>query len=126
MNRYVKIMTFFLGFLPVFTASAQKPDKVQQAVDAIKAANYCEDDDYHTDGQRVVWVKSYKKWTPDDLILMQKEDPAILKFLGQAIQHKRYDVLEQLLPNYYRAQGGAKAFAADIIQASQATGSAGK
>jgi hypothetical protein len=111
-----KILVFSFCLLASRTAFAQKPNKVQQAIDAIKAANYNQDNDYITDGQRVVWVKSYKKWTPEDLVFMKKEDPTTLKFLGQAIQRQRFDVLEQLLPDYYRAHGGIKAFAADILR----------
>lgn len=86
------------------------PDKIQQTIDAIRRAYYCEDDDYHTDGQRTVWVKSYKRWTPQDWPIVQKEAPHVLKFFRQAIEHHRPDVLEQLMPDYYRAHGGVKAF----------------
>jgi len=96
------------------TGMQQKQDQIQQAINSTKAAYYCEDEDYHTDGQRVVWVKSYKRWIPDDLNVMKKEAAHVLKFLGQAIQHNRFDVLEQLLPDYYRSHGGVRAFAADI------------
>jgi hypothetical protein len=92
-----------------------QPDKIQQAINAIKEAHYCEDADYHTDGQRTVWVKSYKKWTPEDLVIMKKEAPDVLKFLTQAIARHRLDVLTQLLPNYYQAHGGVQAFSDDII-----------
>ncbi len=112
-------LIFLVCFLPGFKAFSQKTDKVQQALEAIKAANSNEDEDYATDGQRTVWVKSYKKWTPSDLAIMKKESPGILKFLSQAIQHGRLDVLEQLLPNYYRAHGGVDAFAVDIKRATQ-------
>ncbi len=100
-------------------SSAQKPlhaqtDKIQQCVDAIKVAYYSQDADYHTDGQRIVWVKSYKKWTPEDLTTLQKKDSVTIRFFLQAINHNRLDVLEQLLPDYYRTHGGVKAFAADI------------
>ena len=98
-------------------ALAQQVSKIQQSIDAIKAANYCEDQDYHTDGQRTVWVKSYKRWTPDDWPTIKKEAPEVITFLNQAIRHNRYDVLEQLLPVYYRDHGGVKVFAADAIKA---------
>jgi hypothetical protein len=100
-------------------AFSQQPSKIQQAIDAIKAANYCEDEDYHTDGQRTVWVKSYKNWIAEDLAVMKKEAPDVLKFLNQAISHNRLDVLEQLLPTYYKTHGGVKAFAADIQRVKQ-------
>ena len=98
--------------LPV--AAQQQPDKIQRAINSTKEAYYCEDADYHTDGQRTVWVKSYKKWTPDDFETLKKEAPQVLTFLRQAIERNRMDVLEQLLPDYYRYRGGAKAFAEDI------------
>jgi hypothetical protein len=105
-------------FLPVLTAFQSPPqDKIGQAVASIKEAYYCMDADYHTDGQRVVWVKSYRHWTPDDWVVMKKEAPHVLKFLGQAIAHQRLDVLEELLPDYYRLHGGVQAFAAAIRRA---------
>jgi len=88
--------------------------KIQQSIDAIKAAYYCEDEDYHTDGKRTVWVKSYKKWTPTDLITLKKNAPDVLRFLIQAIQHNRIDVLEQLLPDFYYTHGNVQTFAIDI------------
>jgi len=108
---------FFLGFFFLSVGTfAQQISKIQQAVNSIKETYYCEDQDYHTDGQRTVWVKSYKKWMPEDLAVMKKETPATLRFLGMAAQKTRYDVLEQLLPDYYRTHGGAKAFANDILK----------
>ncbi len=115
----VGILVFMLCLLPGLKAFSQKPDKVQRATEAIKETYSNAEDDYITDGQRTVWVKSYKKWMPDDLVFMKKEAPEILKFLSQAIQHHRLDALEQLLPNYYRAHGGIEAFAADIQRATQ-------
>lgn len=91
-----------------------KPDKIQQSINAIKKAHYCEDADYHTDGQRTVWVKSYKRWKPSDMQVIKKEAPYLLNFFADAIKYNRLDVLEQLLPDYYRSHGGTKAFAADI------------
>lgn len=90
-----------------------KPNKIQQLIDSIKET-YSEATDYITDGQRVVWVKSYKRWGPDDFKIMEKEAPHVLKFLRQAVAHNRLDFLEQLLPDYYLNRGGAKAFARDI------------
>lgn len=98
--------------LPV--AAQQQQDNVQRAINSTKQAYYCEDADYHTDGQRTVWVKSYKKWTPDDFPTLKKEAPHVLKFLREAIARNRMDVLEQLLPDYYRYRGGLKQFAEDI------------
>ncbi len=98
------------------TATAQQVNKIQQTIDALKATYDSKDQDYLTDGNRVVWVKSYKRWEPDDMSVIEKEAPHVLVFLNQAIQHNRYDVLEQLLPDYYRAHGGAKAFAADVMK----------
>lgn len=95
-------------------AAQQQPDKIQRSINALKKAYYCEDADYHTDGQRIVWVKSYNRWTPDDFETIKKEEPSLLKFLRQAVAHNRLDVLEQILPDYYRYRGGAKAFAEDI------------
>lgn len=96
------------------TAAQQKTNKIQQSIDAIKEANNNETSDYITDGKRIVWVKSYKNWTPEDFATLKKEAPHVLKFLRQAIDHNRMDVLEQLLPDYYRYRGGVKAFAEDI------------
>jgi hypothetical protein len=59
-------------------------------------------------------VKSYTKWTPKDFDIIKKEAPHVLKFLRQAIDHNRVDVLEQLLPDYYRYRGGVKQFTEDI------------
>nr|WP_322624521.1 hypothetical protein [uncultured Flavobacterium sp.] len=98
--------------LPI--AAQQKTGKIQDVIDAIKESQYCLDADYHTDGQRIVWVKSYTRWVPHDLTVMKKEAPDILNFLNQAIAHNRMDVLEQLLPDYYRYHGGVKQFAEDI------------
>lgn len=98
--------------LPV--AAQQQQDNVQRAINSTKQAYYCEDADYHTDGQRTVWVKSYKKWTPEDFPTLKKEAPHVLKFLREAIARNRMDVLEQLLPDYYRYGGGVKQFAEDI------------
>jgi len=97
-------------------ASAQQHYRIQQAVDAIKTTFTHTDEDYITDGQRTVWVKSYRKWIPQDLAIMQKEVPGTMHFLVLAAQHNRYDVLEQLLPDYYRTHGGVKAFAADVMK----------
>ncbi|RKR84219.1 hypothetical protein BDD43_4447 [Mucilaginibacter gracilis] len=114
-----------ITMLSARTVSAQHNTKIQAAINSIKEAYYCEDQDYLTDGQRTVWVKSYKRWEPDDLTIMKKEAPPILTFLQRAAQHNRYDVLEQLLPDYYREHGGVKAFANAVIQATQKTISAG-
>ncbi len=114
-GRNARVLITLFCFLPMLTAfRPPQQDKIQQVVAAVKEAYYSEDEDYHTDGQRVVWVKSYKNWTPGDLIILKNQAPEILKFLGQAIEHKRMDVLEQLLPNYYRLHGGVQTFAADI------------
>ena len=113
------VVAFLLSFLPGPAAFSQQTSKVQEIINSIKVAYYCEDQDYHTDGQRTVWVKSYKKWVPQDLEVMKKEAPDILLFLNKAILHNRYDVLEQLLPDYYREHGGVKAFTDDIVQAYQ-------
>lgn len=64
---------FMVCSLPV--VAQQQPNKIQRSVDALKEAYYCVDADYHTDGQRVVWVKSYTKWTPDDFETIKKEAP---------------------------------------------------
>jgi hypothetical protein len=112
----IGMMVFAVCILPGFKAYSQKTDKIQQMIDAIKAVNNNGEEAFITDGQRVVWVKSYKKWTPQDLVVMKKEDPTTLKFLSMAAQRARYDVLEQLLPDYYREHGGAKAFATDIMK----------
>ena len=112
----IKLLAFLFGISPVLKAFSQQTNKIQDAVNSIKEAYYCEDEDYHTDGQRTVWVKSYKKWTPEDLAVLKKEATPILTFLVRAVQHSRYDVLEQLLPDYYRARGGVKAFADDVIK----------
>ncbi|MGY3213966.1 hypothetical protein [Mucilaginibacter sp. HD30] len=113
----LKYMMLMLGFtLIASTALGQQVSKIQAAIEAIKEANYCKDQDYHTDGQRVVWVKSYEDWVPSDLKVMKKEAPGALRFLSMAAQRTRYDVLEQLLPDYYRDHGGVKAFAADILR----------
>jgi hypothetical protein len=95
-------------------------------VNSIKETFNNTDNDYITDGQRTVWVKFYKKWTPEDIVRMSKEAPGIMNFLCLAAQHSRYDVLEQLLPNYYYTHGGVKAFAEDIVQASPKINPAGK
>ncbi len=92
------------------TAQTAQTDKIQQAVDAIKAAHYCMDEDYHTDGRRTVWVKSYKRWKPEDWPTVQKEAPGVLSFLKKAVLYHRSDVLEQLMPDYYRTHGGVNAF----------------
>jgi len=115
------MVIFLLCFSPVLKGFGQQTNKIQQAVDAIKAANNNEEDDYVTDGQRTVWVKSYKKWEPKDLLVMKNEDPGTLRFLGMAAQHARYDVLGQLLPDYYRTHGGVKAFAADVLREQETT-----
>ncbi|EHQ29785.1 hypothetical protein [Mucilaginibacter paludis] len=114
-----------ITMLSARTVSAQQNPKIQAAINSIKEAYYCEDQDYHTDGQRTVWVKSYKRWEPEDLTIMKKESPSTLRFLGMAAQRARYDVLEQLLPDYYREHGGVKAFANAVIQATQKNLSAG-
>ncbi len=104
----------------VFTvARPQTVDKIQRSIDLIKKSLYCEDADYHTDGKRTVWVKSYKSWTPDDMPILKKEAPDVVKFLNQAIDHNRLDVLEQLLPEYYRTHGGVKAFADAVTKLRQ-------
>lgn len=95
-------------------AAQQKTNKIQESIDVIKELYRDEKADYHTDGQYIIWVKSYKKWMPDDLAVLKKEDPQTLNFLHQAIAHNRMDVLEQLLPDYYRSHGGIQAFAEDI------------
>lgn len=108
------LLLFCVSF-PFKPLQAQS-SKIQQSIDAIKAAYYCEDKDYHTDGHRTVWVKSYKKWMPADFDILKKNAPDVIKFLSQAIQHNRMDVLEQLLPNYYRTHDGVQAFANDILK----------
>jgi hypothetical protein len=112
-RRILPSIIIFLCAMPFLSFQQQRVD-IQEIVKAIKATHYCEDEDYHTDGQRTVWVKSYKKWMPDDMYVMKKEAPETLRFLSQAIKHNRLDVLEQLLPDYYNTHGGVKAFAADI------------
>lgn len=104
----------FLLLLSGPTAFGQKKVTIQETIESIKHAYYCIDQDYHTDGQRVVWVKSYTRWEPDDLLVMKKEAAHILTFLTTAVKYNRFDVLEQLLPDYYRKNGGVKAFATDI------------
>jgi len=110
----LRAIVLFLFLQPLLMGFQNPANKIQQAIDAIKKSLYSEDEDYHTDGQRTVWVKSYKRWTPDDLAVMKKEAPDVLAFLGKAVQHNRFDVLEQLLPDFYRTHNGVKAFAADI------------
>lgn len=113
---FLTLATFLMVAYSSPIAAQQKPSKIQEAVNSIKEAYYCQDADYHTDGQRTVWVKSYTRWTPDDFENIKKQSPHILKFLNEAIEHNRLDVLEQLLPDYYQYNGGVKAFAADIIR----------
>lgn len=116
-NVFLTFATCLLISYSVPIVAQEKPDKIQRSIDLIKKANYSENADYHTDGQRTVWVKSYKKWTPYDFGTIQKEAPKVLTFLRQAIDHNRLDVLEQLLPDYYRYNGGVKVFAKDIMNA---------
>ena len=106
--------TSVLCLFPFEKVYPQTVDKIQQTVVSIKQIFYCEDEDYHTDGQRTVWVKSYKLWQPEDWATVQKEAPYVLKFLKQAIEHHRPDVLQQLMPDYYRLHGGLTAFEKDI------------
>lgn len=108
------LLALFLCFLPLAKAVSSPQDKIQQTVDAIRGAYNNTDDDYLTDGQRTVWVKSYKKWRPEDWATVQKEAPHVIKFLKQAIEHHRPDVLQQLMPDYYRTHGGMQAFERDI------------
>lgn len=112
----VKTSAFLLCFLPGIAAFGQQTNKIQEMITSIKQTYYCDDQDYHTDGQRTIWVKSYKRWEPQDLAIMKKEAPGMFRFLGMVAQRTRYDILEQLLPNYYREHGGVKTFAADIIK----------
>jgi F0F1-type ATP synthase delta subunit len=109
----LSVMAIVLFTTPPLAAQ-QQSGKIQQLIDSIKEIYDDPENDYHTDGRHIVWVKSYKKWTASDLVVMKKEDPQTLNFLKQAIQRNRLDVLEQLLPEYYRARGGVKQFAEDI------------
>ena len=113
-----KTLFFLILIYPGLMAFQPPQDKIQKAIAAIKRANDNEDQDYITDGQHIIWVKSYKRWTPEDMVILKKEGPDVLRFLSQAIQHNRFDVLDQLLPEYYRTHGGNKAFAADIMAVS--------
>jgi len=109
------LLILLLSIACCLTATAQqKKGKIQQSIDAIKEAHYCLDADYHMDGKRTVWVKSYRRWVPGDLVILRTEAPDVLNFLRQAIERNRLDVLEQLLPDYYRYHGGTKQFAEDI------------
>lgn len=111
------LRTFIILFLWCFVLPAfaqSQPNKIQEGINSIKETYADESRDYITDGQRIVWVKSYKKWTPSDFPTIKKEAPHVLRFLYKAIEHQRLDVLEQLLPNYYRLHGGIKAFVEDI------------
>jgi hypothetical protein len=107
------LVSFFIVYAVPVSAQS-KPNKIQQSIDSIKETYTDENRDYITDGQRIVWVKSYKKWLPSDFPTIKKEAPHVLKFFYQAIEHQRLDVLEQLLPNYYRFHGGVQAFVEDI------------
>jgi hypothetical protein len=85
-------------------------------VNAFKRQYYSEAEDYIVGNTGHVFIKSYKKWTPDNLKTLKKEDPQGITFLTQAVQHKRFDVLNQLMPDYYNEHGGADAFASDILR----------
>lgn len=108
------LATAFLMACAIPATAQQQVDKIQRAINSTKEVYDNETRDYITDGQRTVWVKSYKKWTPADFPTLKKEAPHILKFLREAITRNRLDVLEQLLPDYYRYRGGVKQFAEDI------------
>jgi|GEM_PF-2067544 len=114
--NFLKVCIFLLVFLLPDLTHAQQVNKIQAVINSIKESYDNQNNDYITDGQRVVWVKSYKDWMPSDLAIMKKEDLSTLRFLTMAAQNTRYDVLEQLLPDYYGKRGGAKAFAADILR----------
>lgn len=101
--------------LPGMAAAQPNTNKIQKIVDLMKKLYSNDAKDYITDGQTIVWVKSYKKWTPDDLQTLKKRDLDGLQFLLKACEHHRWDVLNQLLPDYYRNNGGVQAFADDII-----------
>ena len=94
------------------------PDKIQDFIDSIKKTYYNEDIDFVGDGKSdPIFVRSYKLWTLNDLKYIAKVDPTVIQFLGQASHHQRFDVLDQLMPDYYRNMGrneGMKAFRADI------------
>ena len=100
------IFAFALFLSPLAATHAQSADKIQQTVESIKRVFYCTDEDYKTDGKRTIWVKSYKRWRPEDWATVQKEAPYVLKCLHQAIDHNRPDILNQLMPDYYRSHGG--------------------
>lgn len=110
-------MTFVLLACSLPTLAQSKPNRIQEAINSIKETYDDESKDYITDGQRIVWVKSYKRWTPSDFPTIKKEAPHVLRFFYKAIEHQRMDVLEQLLPNYYRLHGGVQAFVEDIKKA---------
>jgi hypothetical protein len=118
-KNILKLLVFSFCFFPGIKTFAQNKSKVQEVVDGIKQCYYSDDHDYITDGERTVWVKSYKRWEPDDLIVLKKEAPGFLTFLNEAIKRQRYDVLKQLLPDYYNEHGGVNAFATDISRTYQ-------
>lgn len=98
-------------------------DKIQEIIDSIKSTYYNDKSDFVGDGVRKpIFVKSYKLWELEDLKYIAEVDPSTIQFLGQAIRHQRYDVLEQLLPNHYRNMGrneGIRAFRDDIMKAAE-------
>jgi hypothetical protein len=112
------LLIVLLSGLISHRALAQTPDStevnIQKIIDAIKASNSNEQDDFLTNGKKELWVKSYKRWVPSDLVVMKKESPDILAFLKMAAKYKRYDILAQLLPDYYLDNGGVKKWVEDI------------
>lgn len=105
----------FLCLLSGIVWSQPSTGKVQTIVDNLKKLYSNENRDYITDGERIVWVKSYRKWSPADLATLKKENPAALQFLVKLCTHPRFDILDQLMPEYYRRNGGVRSFAADIM-----------
>ncbi len=55
--------------------------------------------------------KYYRLWTPDDF---SRIDPAAVRGLYSMSTWGYYDLLAQVLPDYYRAHGGCAAFIRDL------------
>jgi len=116
-KNWVLLLVLLSGLIS-HRALAQTPDSseilFQKTIAAIKATNNNEQKDFLTNGQQELWVKSYKRWVPSDLVVMKKESPDILAFLKAVIKINRYDLLAELLPDYYLDNGGVKKWVEDI------------
>lgn len=97
-------------------------DKGQESLERIKKIFFNEDQDYiiNGDGSKRIFCKCWKNWEPKDLVTLKKEDDSfVFDFILEALARRRFDLLEGILPDYYRNVENGKALFIQHVKAAQ-------